>query len=760
MSRVISTRYSETAAAVKTGFFCIDGQLKISFGRDTCIPVQAFVDIDDTWVSLDKVQYSEMRGIQLKASGVTLYLRADGSLRVDTETNQCIRKIRFELNHRFLNVFTQGYQTWNLSKSNPVGVSRYKSIASKFGLSGMFHDTDSWVWQRNDSGIDSHGVVVLETFGNKESKLLLSMASSKSSTAAFWITEKGVTWVVDFGTPGKASSEISETFCIIEGADGHALLSRYGQTCKSCLDDNSVDKQLSMKSSLRDLGHSPVGWGSWYEYYENVTSNDIDTTLQAIGKDPKLSKCIEVIQLDDGFQSQTGDWLTTQKSFGSDLPQVADKIRNEGFTPGLWIAPFIASKTSKVFQDHPDWFLRKLKKPKQFVVGHFNLAWKRNGSLKSAIMHVLDLSNPEVLIHLTTTFKELAFHWDFFKVDFLAAGMREGIRFDSSKSRVEAYIDGVKAIRRGIGSSSFLLGCGAPLLPSAQSNCFDAMRVSCDTAEKWEPSWVLNKVIGDWEIPCCKNALWGNMTRSFMQDNLWKFNDPDCLVLRKQGNTMNEDQVKTQVTLLGMTGGLLLFTDNMATLEDYRKDIAFSVLPSTSLTGTPVNDLTLKGMPSVFGLGDRSSGFAVLAYCNWDQRAKHIDNMSVGYDFWGHCRIRNRAHVEPDAVCAVQYSPLDSVLIGTSLHLDALADKRIVCTQKESNGSLKCTVYSGSDLALNSGFLVFNSALGEIVLGACSNIKILEEFAEVEDEEKNTVALKVEIEAYPWTIQVSKRLNH
>ena len=44
---------------------------------------------------------------------------------------------------------------------------------------------------------------------------------------------------------------------------------------------------------------------------------------------------LEVVQLDDGFQSALGDWDTTNSKFPSGLKFLADKIRKAGFAAGI-----------------------------------------------------------------------------------------------------------------------------------------------------------------------------------------------------------------------------------------------------------------------------------------------------------------------------------------------------------------------------------------------------------------------------------------
>ena len=54
----------------------------------------------------------------------------------------------------------------------------------------------------------------------------------------------------------------------------------------------------------------------------------------------------------------------------------------------------------------------------------------------------------------------------------------------SGTDPITAYREGLEVIRDAAGDA-YLLGCGAPILPSV--GLLDAMRVSPDTAPEWEP---------------------------------------------------------------------------------------------------------------------------------------------------------------------------------------------------------------------------------------------------------------------------------
>ncbi len=74
----------------------------------------------------------------------------------------------------------------------------------------------------------------------------------------------------------------------------------------------------------------PAGWCSWYTYWNQVTAQDILDNLAVIDEH---DLGIEVVQVDDGYQKDIGDWLDGRPGFG-DLDEVARRIADTGRTPG------------------------------------------------------------------------------------------------------------------------------------------------------------------------------------------------------------------------------------------------------------------------------------------------------------------------------------------------------------------------------------------------------------------------------------------
>src|SRR2546429_245082 len=142
----------------------------------------------------------------------------------------------------------------------------------------------------------------------------------------------------------------------------------------------------------------PPGRSSWYYYFTDVAEADILENVAAIDK---LDLPIDVIQIDDGWQSELGDWLTLSGRFAS-LSDVTGRVRDTGRRTGIWVAPFMVGRRSQVFQEHPDWLIDGVS------AGH---NWDQD-------LFGLDLTHPGVQDYLRRTFTMLReVGIDYFKID-------------------------------------------------------------------------------------------------------------------------------------------------------------------------------------------------------------------------------------------------------------------------------------------------------------------------------------------------------
>jgi alpha-galactosidase len=272
----------------------------------------------------------------------------------------------------------------------------------------------------------------------------------------------------------------------------------------------------SAEGGARAAGHAPVGWCSWYQYFASVTPDDIRRNLKLCA-----AHDIELVQIDDGYQSAIGDWFDAAPGWEGAVSALAVEIAEAGCRPGLWTAPFLAGENSRLYADHPDWVVRHHS-------GHpLRAAYNLEGWGGWAF--ALDTTQAEVLDHLRDLYARLtALGYGYHKIDFCYAAALEGSRHDSSATRAQALRAGLLAVRDGIGDDAFLLGCGCPFGPAV--GIVDAMRVSPDVAPVWEPaaSWPGYRE----SAPAAVNAIQASVLRAPLHRRLW-INDPDCLLLTR-----------------------------------------------------------------------------------------------------------------------------------------------------------------------------------------------------------------------------------
>ncbi|GGW27084.1 glycoside hydrolase family 36 protein [Streptomyces caelestis] len=285
---------------------------------------------------------------------------------------------------------------------------------------------------------------------------------------------------------------------------------------------------------------APTVWCSWYEYFTQVTEDDIHENLRAMDT---LDLPVDVVQIDDGYQRALGDWLTLSGRFRS-RAGIADKIRSRGRRAGIWTAPFLVDPASDLAAEHPDWLVRD-------TAGGFAHAGRNWGH----DLRVLDTTHPDAAACLTEVFTTLrAEGYDYFKVDFLYAGALDGIRH-ADVDPLTAYRSGIELIRAAIGPDSYLLGCGAPTLPSI--GLFDAMRVSPDTAPHRRPE------ADDYSQPGQDPAEFTGAARQWQHGHLWT-NDPDCLMARPAVETRERWAAHVE-----STGGLMASSDRLLSLDEW-----------------------------------------------------------------------------------------------------------------------------------------------------------------------------------------------
>jgi alpha-galactosidase len=321
----------------------------------------------------------------------------------------------------------------------------------------------------------------------------------------------------------------------------------------------------------------PTGWCSWYHYFQKVTVEDVRLNLAA-ASGLRAELPIGLIQVDDGFESKVGDWFHFNQKFPAGVAPLAAEIRQAGYLPGLWLAPFIVQPWSRLAAAHPDWLLHgpynNLLLGNRLVNAGFN--W-------NIISRALDLTHPEAMQYACDVVQTAVHTWGypFLKLDFLYAAALAGRHRDPTRTRAQVLRAGLEALRQAAGPQAILLGCGCPL--GSAIGLVQAMRIGADVDPHWYPSHFGTEFFfrSEPDLPSARNAIQNSLTRSALHHRWW-VNDPDCLLLDPH-MPLTEDEVHSLATVIAVTGGAFLLSADLPGLPPERLRIASQLLPVIGL---------------------------------------------------------------------------------------------------------------------------------------------------------------------------------
>lgn len=317
---------------------------------------------------------------------------------------------------------------------------------------------------------------------------------------------------------------------------------------------------------LRDPA-PPTGWATWTVYYEDLTEEAVRTDLAALP--PEL----EVVQLDDGWQVLWGDWTPNEDFPGWDtLPQ---DIEAAGHRPGLWMAPFYVERDIGLYDEHPDWFVHDAD-GEPIAFGNFG----PNSYL------ILDVTHPDAAAFFQKNLSDRVDEgWTYFKLDFLYAGMQEGVRHQPMTG-AQAYALAMGLVREAIGES-FLLACGAPMLPSVGTA--DAYRTGADIAFGFDPDGQPEYL--RWQARATAARAW--------QNGIWWWVDADQIMLR--------DPIEPTGALVAgaVSGGAWLYGDAPQDLDPrFVSSELLSLVGQTAVPESPLSFVSGPDFGPVAELGD------------------------------------------------------------------------------------------------------------------------------------------------------------
>jgi len=322
--------------------------------------------------------------------------------------------------------------------------------------------------------------------------------------------------------------------------------------------------------SLPAPGPAPTVWCSWYYYAEKFTEKDLADNLGYLAAYPMP---FDVILIDECWAKYRGDWFANEQ-WSSGMKAAARQIRQTGYQPGLWTCPYIADPDSQLVKERPEWLLKHTDGSPHFYNKKFP---------------VLDPTYPGVCDHLEEIYRRLTFDdgFTYHKLDFMRAVIQckeeKPIRFyNPAVTRVEAYRQGLEAIRRGTGPDAYISVCGGHY--GASIGIADGQRSGSDIESVWDPNRIENA-----------NQVY---LRTWM-NRLWQ-TDADAMMVRLRAEAepgvsrlsigrLTDEEARTISLHQYLTGGISCLSENLNDLQDSRRRLYRHVIPSINTPAVCLN---------------------------------------------------------------------------------------------------------------------------------------------------------------------------
>lgn len=323
--------------------------------------------------------------------------------------------------------------------------------------------------------------------------------------------------------------------------------------CLSGSEDAVFDGYFSALGTKKPKAWNAVGYTSWYNYYQNINEKLLLHDLKGLDTLPVKP---DFFQIDDGYEPFVGDWLKADADkFPHGTAYVSGKIREAGYMPGIWLAPFVCEKRSELYRTHPEWLLRDGDGKPVFAGGNWSGAY------------ALDFYNPEVRRYLTEVFaKYRAEGYLLFKLDFLyAAAMLP----QHNKSRGTVMHEAMDFLRESL-PDCLILGCGVPLC--AAFGRVDYCRIGPDMTLSKDGAAYMRGAHA--ERPSAANSVKNTVYRRQLNGRAFMC-DPDVFLLRRNNISLTESEKERIAYVNGLCGGLLFASDDFSEYGEKEKQIFF-----------------------------------------------------------------------------------------------------------------------------------------------------------------------------------------
>lgn len=315
-------------------------------------------------------------------------------------------------------------------------------------------------------------------------------------------------------------------------------------------EEEVFDRWFALMEIDRPKAQPIFGYTSWYRHYQDISEIKLLHDLEAVAKSGVRQ---DIFQIDDGYQTAVGDWLSINKQkFPNGIACISEAAHNSEMLSGLWLAPFVCERDSDIYRNKKDWLL----KGPDGAPLPAGCNW--SGSF------VLDFYNEEVREYLREVFRTVLHEWgfDMVKLDFLYAVC---IRPQQGKSRGQIMCEAMDFLRECVGHK-LLLGCGVPLMP-AFGKC-DYCRIGCDVGLSWNDNAVMQ--LTHRERVSTKNSMLNTVFRRQLDGRAF-LNDPDVFLLRDDNISLYHCQKQSLAIINHVLGSVYFTSDDVSGYDDRQR---------------------------------------------------------------------------------------------------------------------------------------------------------------------------------------------
>ena len=451
----------------------------------------------------------------------SVYIKAN-----DTIT---IQKLCAEFEYNYCEdekIFLNGYQSWTDSVEHPVNGKMRGISHIPFAIREKYAFSQYGDYNFSEYGDDMHGW----SYGYIRNEELYSFIGSLSEDTGFTqlITQ-------------------TDKNCILIRKDCADLdISGEWYALKLLITEGTENKVFDRYFSA--LGVSPrenvrpvFGYTSWYDHYQDINEKTIAADLKAMNS---FTCKADVFQIDDGWQSAVGDWLSADSvKFPKGMKKVADDIAETGLIPGIWLSPFVCEENSEIF-----------KKSKHWLISTESGGFVKGGSNWSGF-YPLDIYNPEVREYIRFVIETIVNEWGYrlLKLDFLYAAC---IVPRKNRSRGQIMAEAMDFLRECAGDA-LILACGVPL--ASAFGKADYCRIGCDVSLDWNDKPHMRLMHR--ERVSTRNSILNTVFRRQLNGRAF-LSDPDVFLLRKSNNSLSDKQKKCLAEVNALMGSVLFTSDN------------------------------------------------------------------------------------------------------------------------------------------------------------------------------------------------------